>query len=170
MTEDLFRVGSIATTHGVRGEVKVYPTTQEPERFKKIKEVIMVQGNEEKTLHIESVKFFKQMVILKFKEFDSLNEVENLRGCELFVTRKNAVPLGKDEYYVADLVGLKVESEEGKQIGVLDDVMQTGANDVYIVRKEDGGEVLIPAIKECIKKVDISDGKMIIHVMPGLLD
>ena len=95
--EDLFRIGSVSTTHGVHGEVKVYPTTDDPGRYKKIKEVILDNGKEKKTAHIEQTKFFKQMVIVKFKECNSMDEAEKLRGYELYVTREHAIPLKKNE-------------------------------------------------------------------------
>lgn len=168
--EDLFRIGSVATTHGVRGEVKVYPTTDDPGRYKKIKEVILDNGKEQKTAHIESAKFFKQMVIVKFKECNSMDEAQLLRGYELYVTRKNAIPLGKNEYYVADLIGMKVMTDEDTELGMIDDVMQTGANDVYVVKQESGKEILLPAIKDCILLVDVERRLMKVHVLEGLLD
>lgn len=168
--EDFFRIGSIASTHGVHGEVKVYPTTDDVNRFKKCKEVILERKNDRKTVHIESVKFFKQMVIVKFQEYNTMDEAELLRGGELYVTRENAVPLGKNEYYVADLIGLKVITEEDQELGFIDDVMQTGANDVYIVKTVDDRELLIPAIKDCVKEISIDRGMMKIHVMEGLFD
>lgn len=171
--EELFRVGCVATTHGVRGEVKVYPTTEEPQRFKKYKEVLVKdpQGRrQERSMQIESVKFFKQMVILKLRECDTMEDAELLRGAELYVPREKAVPLKENEYYISDLIGMQVESDEGALLGVLDDVIQTGANDVYVVKQADGREILLPAIKECIRQVDVEARHMVIHLMPGLVD
>ena len=168
--ENRLQVGVISSTHGVRGEVKVFPTTDDVKRFKRLKEVILETGKEELLLEIEGVKFFKQFAILKFKGFDNINDIEKYKGKSLFVTRKNAVPLRKDEYFIADLQGLIVEDEEGNQIGTLRDVMETGANDVYIIDMVDGREVLLPAIKECILDVDVEGGKIHVHMMDGLLD
>lgn len=168
--QDMLQVGVISSTHGVRGEVKVFPTTDDVKRFKRLKEVILETGKEELLLEIEGVKFFKQFAILKFKGIDNINDIEKYKGKSLFVTRKNAVPLRKDEYFIADLQGLIVEDEEGNQIGILKDVMETGANDVYIVDMTDGREVLLPAIKECILDVDVEGGKIRVHMMDGLLD
>ena len=168
--ENKLQVGVISSTHGVRGEVKVFPTTDDVKRFKRLKEVILETGKEELLLEIEGVKFFKQFAILKFKGFDNINDIEKYKGKSLFVTRKNAVPLRKDEYFIADLQGLSVEDENGNQIGTLRDVMETGANDVYIVDMLDGKEVLLPAIKECILDVDVEGGKIRVHMMDGLLD
>lgn len=168
--QDMLQVGVISSTHGVRGEVKVFPTTDDVKRFKRLKEVILETGKEELLLEIEGVKFFKQFAILKFKGIDNINDIEKYKGKSLFVTRKNAVPLRKDEYFIADLQGLIVEDEDGNQIGTLRDVMETGANDVYIVDMTDGREVLLPAIKECILDVDVEGGKIRVHMMDGLLD
>lgn len=168
--EDLLQVGVITSTHGIRGEVKVFPTTDDPARFKKLKKVILDAGREQLELEIASVKFFKNLVIIKFKGIDHINDVEKYKKAGLFVTRENAVPLNENEYFIADLLGLCVLSEEGEELGVLDDVLQTGANDVYVIRQEGAGDLLVPAIKECIKKVDLEAKTMMIHLLPGLRD
>ncbi len=168
--EDFFQIGVISSTHGIKGEVKVFPTTDDVNRFKKVKEVYLDTGKERLLLHPESVKFFKQFVILKFKEFHSINEVEQFRNKSLLVDREHAVKLKKDEYFIADLIGLSVVTDEGNALGSLKDVMQTGANDVYVIELEDGKEVLFPAIKECILNIDMEAQKILVHVMPGLMD
>ena len=168
--EDLLQVGIITSTHGVRGEVKVYPTTDDPRRFRRLKEVILDTGREKLNLEIEGVKFFKQFVILKFKGLDNINDIEKYRQKSLFVTRKNAVRLQRDEYFIADLIGLKVQDEDGKELGTVKDVIETGANDVYEVEMADGRSLLLPAIKQCILNVDVENGTMQIHVLEGLLD
>ena len=158
--EQLLQVGVISSTHGIRGEVKVFPTTDDPDRFRKLKQVI---------LDIEGVKFFKQFVILKFKGIDNINDIEKYKGKSLYVTREHAVKLKKDEYFIADLIDMQVELEDGTAFGVLTEVMQTGAKDVYCLRTEEHGEVLIPAIKDCILDVDVEAGKMKIHLLDGLI-
>lgn len=168
--EELFQIGIISSTHGVRGEVKVYPTTDDVKRFKRLKEVILDTGKEKVSLEIESVRFFKQMVILKFKGIDTLNDVEQYRQKSLYVTRANAVRLSKDEYFIADLMGLQVFDEENNELGILTDVLSTGANDVYVIELRDGRELLLPAIKQCILNVDINENKMHVHVLDGLLE
>ena len=135
--EDLLQVGIITSTHGVRGEVKVYPTTDDPRRFRRLKEVVLDTGKEKMNLEIEGVKFFKQFVILKFKGLDNINDIEKYRQKSLYVTRKNAVRLQRDEYFIADLIGLKVQDEDGKELGTVKDVIETGANDVYEVEMAD---------------------------------
>lgn len=117
--EELLKVGIIASTHGVRGEVKVFPTTDDVNRFKKLKTVLLDTEKEMLTLNIESVKFFKQFAILKFKEFDNINAIEKYKGKSLLVTRENAVKLKKDEYFIADLIGVNVSSEDGSLRGSL---------------------------------------------------
>lgn len=168
--EKVFQVGIISSTHGVRGEVKVFPTTDDMKRFKKLKEVLLDTGKETLTLEIEGVKFFKQFVILKFKGYDNIDDIVKYRGKSLFVPRENAVKLQKDEYFIADLIGLKVVNEDGSFTGVLKDVMETGANDVYIVESQDGKEVLIPAIKDCILQVDFEKEQVLVHLLDGLWD
>lgn len=167
--EQLLQVGVISSTHGVRGEVKVFPTTDDVKRFKKLKQVILDTGREHLTLEIEGVKFFKQFVILKFKGIDNINDIEKYKGKSLLVDRANAVKLHKNEYFVADMIGLQVFTEDGEEFGVMKDVMETGANDVYIIDSPKYGEVLIPAIKQCILDVDIEARKMVIHLMEGLV-
>lgn len=168
--EQYLQVGVISSTHGIRGEVKVFPTTDDVTRFKECKELMMDTGKEKLMLEVESVKFFKQFAILKFKGIDSINEIEKYKGKGLFVTRQNAVKLKKDEYYIADLIGLCVREENGSEIGRLTDVLETGANDVYVIHMTDGRELLLPAIKECVLEVNIEEQYMKIHVMEGLLD
>lgn len=167
--EKLLQVGVITSTHGIRGEVKVFPTTDDPKRFKKLKQVILDTGKEKRDLEVESVKFFKQFVILKFKGIDNINEVERYKRCPLLVDRDHAVPLQEDEYFIADMIGMQVVTEDGAVFGTLKDVIETGANDVYIIESSEHGEVLVPAIKECILDINIEEQKMQIHLMNGLI-
>ena len=163
------QVGIITQTHGIKGEVKVFPTTDDVGRFKKLKEVIMDNGRERLHLEIEGVKFFKQYAILKFKGYDSINDIEKYKSAKLYVTRDKAVKLKKDEYFIADLIDMEVVTEDGEYFGRMKDVLVTGANDVYIVTREDGTEVLLPAIKQCVKSVDMEQGRITVHIMDGLI-
>ena len=157
--EDLLRVGIISSTHGVRGEVKVFPTTDDVKRFSKLKKVILDTGKEKLDFEIQSVKYFKQFVIVKFK------------GKDLYVTRENAVKLAPNENFICDLVGCKVINDEDNTVlGQLSDVLITGANDVYVVNTQDGDEVLIPVTRECVLDVDIDKKEILVHLLPGLLD
>ena len=162
--EQFLQVGAITSTHGIRGEVKVFPTTDDPARFKKLKKVILDTGKRQ----IQSVRFFKQFVIVKFKGIDNINDVEQYKGSSLFVSRENAVSLEENEYYIADLIGMEVFTEEG-HFGIVKDVMETGANEVYIIDSDVHGEVLVPAIKQCIENVDVENGKMQIRLLEGLI-
>lgn len=168
--EDMLRVGVITSTHGVRGEVKVFPTTDDVKRFKKLKKVFLIGGKEELELEVENARFFKNLVILKFKGYDNINDVETWRQRDLMVTRDQAIRLKPDEYFVADLIGLQVVDEEDQPVGELKDVMFTGANDVYIVALPSGKELLLPAIRDCILNVDLEEGKMKVHILDGLMD
>jgi 16S rRNA processing protein RimM len=168
--EDLLQVGVITSTHGIRGEVKVFPTTDDSARFKKLKNVILDDGRQKIDMEIASVKFFKNMVIVKFKGIDNINDVEKYRKARLLVTRENAVPLAENEYYIADLIGLSAVSDEGEALGTVTDVLQTGANDVYVITTPEKKEILVPAIHDCILQVDLEKQEMRIHLLPGLRD
>lgn len=167
---DRLKVGVVTSVHGIKGEVKVFPTTDDSRRFKKLKQVYLDTGKELLPLEIEGVKFFKQMVILKFKGYENPDDVMKFRQKELWIDRKDAVRLSKDEYFIADLIDMEVCDEEGKLIGTLKDVISTGANDVYAVETPEGKEVLFPAIRQCVLDVDTEARKMTVHVMEGLLD
>ncbi len=167
--ENMLRVGIIASTHGIRGEVKVFPTTDNARRFGKMKSVVLDTGKEELELEIEGVKYFKQFAILKFKGIDNINDIEKYKGKELYVMRQNAQKLGKDEYFIADLIGMEVSEDSGRKLGILKDVIETGANDVYVVEMEEKKELLIPAIRQCILEVDVEARVMTVHLLEGLL-
>lgn len=168
--EDMFQVGIITSPHGVRGEVKVFPTTDDNNRFKKLKDCFIEFKGEMMPVKANGCKFFKNMVILKFEDFDNMNDVEKFRQCKIFVDREHTVKLSDDEYFVADLLGINVVDESGKTIGELSDVIETGANDVYIVKNEQGEEILIPAIKDCILEIDINKKIMKVHLLKVMED
>ena len=163
-----FRVGVITGTHGLRGEVKVYPTTDEPARFLDLEQVILDTGREERVLKLRSVKFFKKFVILGFEGMDRIEDVERLKGAELLIPREDAYELEEGEYFIPDLLGLKVVTDDARELGVIRDVIETGANNVYVVKNEDGKEILIPAIPQCILEVSLEEGRMKVHLLPGL--
>lgn len=167
MVNDFLQVGAVTSTHGLAGEVKVFPTTDDPGRYKSLKEVWADTGREKQLLTIERVRYFKQFVIVKFKGLDRIEDVERYVKKNLYVTRENAVKLEENEYFIADLMGLQVVDETGALLGTLTDVIATGANDVYVVT---GGEreILIPAIRQCILKVDLGAGQMRVHLLEGL--
>lgn len=166
--EQFLQVGVISSTHGIRGEVKVFPTTDDPMRFKKLKKVFLDTGRERLELEVQSVRFFKQFAIVKFKGIDNINDIEKYKGKGIFVPREDAVPLDEDEYYIADLIGMEVFTEDG-HFGVVRDVIETGANEVYIIESDEHGEVLIPAIRQCVLDVNVEEKKMKIRLMDGLI-
>lgn len=168
--EQYLRVGVISSTHGVKGEVKVFPTTDDPARFLDLKKVILDTKKEYKDLEIAGVKFFKNQVILKFKGYDNINDIEKYKGMDLLISREDAVPLEENENFIIDLIDMTVVTDTGETLGTLVDVMQTGANDVYIVKTPEKKEVLLPAIKDCILDVNVEEKRMLVHVLEGLLD
>ena len=167
--EQFLRVGVITATHALSGEVKVFPTTEDPERFLDLEKVCILdqKGAAAQVLEVERVRFFKQFVIVKFVGLDKIEQVQSLVKKDLYVNREDAIPLEDGEYYIADLIGLKVFDEVGALLGELADVLQPGANDVYIVKNGDK-ELLIPVIEECIREVDLEKGCVRVHLMEGL--
>jgi len=171
--EDLYQVGSITQTHGIRGEVKVFPLTDDISRFKNMKNLLLDAGKEGYiSLEVENARPQKNLVILKFKGIDNINDIEKYKGHGLYVTKDNRVDLKEDEYFIADLIGCDVylDSDKDNRFGTISDVMETGANDVYEITLESGKTVLVPAIKDCILDVDIEGRRMEIHLMEGLMD
>ena len=168
--EDLLRVGVITQTHGIRGEVKVFPTTDDPMRFKKLKHCVVQLKREDIELEVQSVKFFKQYVIVKFKNYDSINDIEQFDKTDLMVTRDNAVKCEPGEYFICDLIGLKVITDDGRELGTLTEVLETGANNVYEVTTPDDKQILIPVIDECILAHDMKAGTVTVHLLDGLLE
>lgn len=166
--EQMFTIGKIVNTHGVKGEVRVLPSTDDVKRFGKLKEV-KVENRTMTTYEIETVRYHKNFVLLKFKGIDTMTEAELLKNSLLKIDRKDALPLKKDEYYQCDLYGLRVVTDTGRDLGKLTDILMTGSNDVYVVRNEEK-EILIPAIKQCILKVDLEAGEMLVHLLEGLED
>ncbi len=166
-----FRVGIITSPHGLHGEVKVYPTTDDPRRFSRLKEIRLVDGRgNREILKIRSVKYFKNQVILGFEGIDRIEDTERLRKKELYIDRKDAMPLEEGEYYIPDLIGMTVTDDTGEVLGELKDVLFTGANRVYSVKMENGKDLLIPAIPDCILSIDPEAGRMEVHLLPGLRD
>lgn len=168
--EELYQVGAITQTHGIKGEVKVFPMTDDVNRFKNMKELILDTGKEKLMLEVTSARFQKDRVICKFKGYDNINDVERYKGCGLFVTRENRIKCEQDEYFIADLIGMEVFDEDGGALGTIEDVLVTGANDVYVIKSEKYKEILLPAIKQCVLEVDMESRRMKVHLLPGLVE
>ena len=168
MLQQYLEVGKITNVHGLMGEVRVQPWADSPEFLCRFKTLYV-----DKThwpIQVERARVHKNMVILKFDGVDTMNEVEGWRQKDLLITRDQAIPLEEDEFFITDLIGLNVVTDEGETLGTLTDVMETGANDVYCVKTPEGKELLLPAIRDCILDVDLDKEEMLVHVLPGLLD
>ena len=167
---EYLQVGSINKPHGIKGEMKVFPTTDDLNRFDELASVYIEKRDGFEERKIEGVKYFKNMVILKLEGIDRIEEAELLRNRALFVPRNDAADLDEDTFYIGDLIGMDVYLEDGSRFGVLTEVLETGANDVYEIKRDKGDTVLIPAIKDCVRDVDVSAGRMTIHLLPGLIE
>ena len=171
--EELFQVGSITQTHGIKGEVKVFPLTDDITRFKNMKNLLLDGGKEGYiTLEVENARPQKNLVILKFKGIDNINDIERFKGQGLYVTKENRVKLKADEYFISDLIGCEVylDTDADNKYGEITDVLTTGANDVYEVTNTSGDAVLVPAIKDCILKIDVENKRVDMHLLKGLAD
>ena len=166
--EDYFRIGVVANTHALKGEIKVYPTTDDPSRFDDMPSVNIAQRGKVTPYPIQRVWHHKGMVVLKLEGIDNIESATLLKQADIVVARKDAIPLEQGEYYHADLVGLRVISDEGEELGHIDQILTTGANDVYSVTAEGAKPILIPAIKQCILSVDLAGGVMHVHLLKGL--
>ncbi|MBE3586498.1 ribosome maturation factor RimM [Desulfofundulus thermocisternus] len=167
---DFINIGKIVTTQGHRGEVRVLPLTDFPERFEQMDEVLIYHNGERKTYHIEKTWYHKSFVILKFREVQDMNAALALRGAFLQVTPDQLVDLPEDTYYVFEIIGLDVYTPEEDWLGKVTDVLATGANDVYVVEGEAGRPLLIPALKSVVRKVDLGKKRMVVELPPGLKD
>lgn len=166
---EMFTVGKIINTHGVKGEIKVMPTTEDPKRFAKLKSIYVEGRKGLTTYEIQGVRYHKDFVLLRLKGIEDMNAAELLKGSTLKIDRKDSLPLKKDEYYISDLFGLEVYTEEERYMGELVDIIETGSNDVYVVKKANREkDLLLPAIKQVIKSVDIENKKMTVHLLEGL--
>lgn len=162
-------IGQIINTFGIKGEVKVFPLTDDIKRFDDLETVYVKTKKESQLYNIESIKYHKNFVLIKFKEINTVEQAETLRNSYLEVDRAQAIPLNEGEYFIADLIGLEVYSDEGKLIGKVDDIYNTGANDIYVVKDDLGKQTLLPGIKDVIKNVDLEKGQIIVHLIPGLI-
>lgn len=169
MYEEL-QIGKIVNIQGIRGEVRVIPLTDNPERFKKLEWVYVDKNGVKDKYYLEGVKYLKNLVVLKFQGVDAPEAAEALRDAFLLVDRKNAVKLPKDSFFVCDLIGLEVIDENGRLLGKLYNVLQTGSNDVYAIKNESGGEILLPALKSVVREISLEEGRMRVIVPKGLLD
>lgn len=169
MQKNYLEIGQIVNTHGLKGFVKVVPYTDDIERFDELKKIIIVYNKKDIEVDIEKVKYFKNMVILKLKGIDHINDAEKYKNCLLKIKREDAKKLDENTYFIADLIGITVFDENNTKIGTLVEVFPTGSNDVYVVKDEKGKQILLPAISSVIKKVDIAGEKMIVDINGGIV-
>ena len=162
-------VGQIVNTFGIKGEIKVVPFTDDIKRFDNLKNVYVKTKKESKQYKIENVKYHKNMVLIKLEGINTVENAETLRNAFLEIDRKDAVPLEEGTYFIADLIGAEVYTDEGKLLGKVEDIFNTGSNDIYVVKDELGKQILLPGIKEVIKEVLLEQEKIIVHLIPGLI-
>jgi 16S rRNA processing protein RimM len=164
------QVGKIVNTHGVKGEVKVIPLTDDPQRFEKLKWVYSGEDQSKQVFDIESVKYFKNTVIVKFKGISDRDSAEKLKNTYIYVDRENAVKLPENSYFICDLIDMEVQDENGGVLGTIKDVIKTGSNDVYIVKSENNKEILVPALRSVVKSVSLEDRRMVVSLPEGLIE
>lgn len=162
-------IGQIVNTFGIKGFVKVNPFVDDISRFDDLKKVYIKRNKALKEMEIEEVKYHKNMVLIKFKSIDRVEDAEQLRNSYLEVDRENAIELEEGTYFIADLLGLNVVTEENEFLGKLEDIFNTGSNDIYVVKSEDGKQLLLPAISEVIKEINLNESKIIVHLIEGLI-
>lgn len=165
---DFLEVGQIVNYYGIKGFLKVVPFTDDITRFDDLKTIYIEKNKKLEEKEIEEVKYHKNLVLLKLKEINDINDTEQYKNCILKINRKDAVELPEDTYFITDLIGIKVYTNEGKELGLLTDIFPTGSNDVYVVKDELGKQILLPAIKDVIKNIDVKAKKMIVELIPGL--
>lgn len=162
-------IGQIVNTFGIKGFVKVNPFVDDISRFDDLEKVYIKRNKELKEMQVEEVKYHKNMVLVKFKGIDRVEEAELLRNSYLEVDRENAIELQEGEYFIVDLLGLNVFADDGRELGKLEDIFNTGSNDIYVVRTEDGKQLLLPAISEVIKEINLKESKIVVHLIEGLI-
>ncbi len=167
--EEFLIVGKVSNTHGVKGELKIIPLTDDPNRYKDLKWAFLDKKTGLEKCEIENVRFFKDVVIVKIKGIDTMNDAEVLKGIYIKVDRANAVKLSEDQFFICDLIGCKVFDENENLLGELVEVLQTGSNDVYVV-KGDKGEILIPALKSVVNEISIENKSIRVTIPEGLVD
>ncbi len=162
-------IGQIVNTFGIKGMVKVKPFTDDIRRFDELKTVYVEKNSKQTEYEIEEVKYHKDMVLIKFKGIDKVEQAEMFRNSYLTISRDSVEKLEEGRYYIVDLLGLEVYTDEQVLLGTLEDIFNTGSNDIYVVKDKQGKQILLPAIQDVIKQIDIENKKIIVHILPGLI-
>ena len=168
--QEYFEIGQIVNTFGVKGLLKVNPFTDDMTRFEKLKTVYVVKNKNMTEIEIEEVKYHKNMVLIKFKGIEDMNMAEKLKGCFLKIHRKDAIELPEDTYFIVDIIGSDVITDDGKNLGKVDDIYSTGSKDIYVVKDELGKQILLPSIPEVILDIDVEKQVVTVHLINGLVD
>ncbi len=166
--QDLLEIGQIVNYYGIKGFLKVVPYTDDITRFDDLKKVYIERNKKLQEMEIEEVRYHKNLVLLKLKGIDDINQTSEYKNCLIKIDRKDAVELPEDTYFIVDLIDMEVYTDENKLLGKIVDVFPTGSNDVYVVKDEIGKQTLLPAIGDVIKNVDVANKKMVVHLMDGL--
>lgn len=169
MKQEYFEIGQIVNHSGIKGMVKVNPFTDDISQFEKLKSILLVKDGKLSEVEIEETKYSKNQVLLKLKGIDTVEEAEKYRGCYLKIARSNSKKLPKDTYFIADLLGLTVYTDENILLGKVEDIYNSGANDIYVIKSEDGKQILLPGTKEVIKQIDLEQERITVHIIKGLI-
>ena len=167
--QEYFEVGQIVNTNGLKGLLKINPFTDDITRFERLKTIFIEHKKELLEFEIESVRYQKKQVLLKLKGIDTIEEAEKYEEDYLKINRNKEEKLPEDTYYIVDLIGLDIYTEDGELLGKLDDVFSTGSNDVYVVKNSEGKQILLPAISDVIKNIDLEQKKIVVNLIEGLL-
>lgn len=170
MKDNKLEVGKIVNTHGLRGEIKVVPWMDAAEDFEELAHIYIKARHELIPATVAAVRYQKNNLIVKLREFDDINDIEQYKGCVLLADRSELPELEDGAHYIVDLIGLEVYTEEGERVGVIADVFNTGANDIYDVKREGKRNLLLPVIDDVVKDIDIEAGRVTVHIMEGLDD
>lgn len=162
-------IGQIVNTFGIKGMVKIKPFTDDINRFDRLKKIYISNKNGKKEYQIQEVKYHKNMVLMKLEGVDTPEQADLLRQSYLLVDRADEEPLEEGVYYIVDLLGLEVYTDDNKLLGKVDDIFNTGSNDIYVVKDEMGKQILLPGIPDVLKNVDLEKGKITVHLIPGLI-
>lgn len=163
-----FRIGILSSPHGVRGEISIYPTTDDLDRFRALDICYILQNGEYIPLHVTGVKYKKNMPVLRFEEYNTLDEIERLRGAEIYVDREHAIALDEGEYYMADVIGFDVVSDD-KRVGTVEDFFDNEAGQsIYVIKCTDGETKYVLNIPEFVRSIDFDKNIIAINMVKGM--